>query len=215
MSSRPLARIAERARAARRRTRARSRSTSRSATASPPAPAARRARPGPTGSPPDLRAGNPGFVYRNLAVDGRDAASEVLEQLPEALELEPDLVTVVCGANDVAALDPPRRRAPTRATWRAIFGRLRDADRRRARSSPRPRPSAGTSSSSARAPRDRVERGIAALNDATRAVAAEPRRPLPRGRRPPGPRGARELRRRRPAPVAARPPARGRAASRR
>lgn len=42
---------------------------------------------------PDLR-------YRNLAVDGATSA-DVLEQLPAAVELQPDLVTVICGANDV------------------------------------------------------------------------------------------------------------------
>jgi lysophospholipase L1-like esterase len=47
-----------------------------------------------------LRAVNPGLTYRNLAVDGASSA-EVLEQLPQALALAPDLVTVICGANDV------------------------------------------------------------------------------------------------------------------
>ena len=43
----------------------------------------------------------PGAEYVNLAVVG--ATSEVVEeqQLPEALEREPDLVSLVCGANDV------------------------------------------------------------------------------------------------------------------
>jgi lysophospholipase L1-like esterase len=53
-----------------------------------------------------LRAVNPGLVYRNLAVDGADSA-EVLEQLPEALALAPDLVTVICGANDVLLTSRP------------------------------------------------------------------------------------------------------------
>lgn len=39
-------------------------------------------------------------VYRNLACDGATSA-DVLAQVPDALQLEPDLVTVVCGANDV------------------------------------------------------------------------------------------------------------------
>lgn len=47
-----------------------------------------------------LRAVNPGLTYRNLAVDGASSA-EVLEQLPRAISLAPDLVTVICGANDV------------------------------------------------------------------------------------------------------------------
>lgn len=53
-----------------------------------------------------LRALNPDLVYRNLAVDGASSA-EVLEQLPEALALEPDLVTVICGANDVLLTSRP------------------------------------------------------------------------------------------------------------
>ncbi len=47
-----------------------------------------------------LRANNPRLRYENLAADGAGSA-EVLAQLPAALALEPDLVTVVCGANDV------------------------------------------------------------------------------------------------------------------
>jgi lysophospholipase L1-like esterase len=47
-----------------------------------------------------LRADQPRLAYNNLAVDG--ATSEaVLEQVGPAIQLEPDLVTVVCGANDV------------------------------------------------------------------------------------------------------------------
>jgi lysophospholipase L1-like esterase len=47
-----------------------------------------------------LREQNPSLALRNLAVEGATSA-QVVEQLPEAVELEPDLVTVVCGANDV------------------------------------------------------------------------------------------------------------------
>ncbi len=47
-----------------------------------------------------LRERNPDLRYRNLAVDGATSV-EVLEQLPAAIELGPDLVTVICGANDV------------------------------------------------------------------------------------------------------------------
>lgn len=47
-----------------------------------------------------MRARNPGLEYRNLAADGA-TSEQVLEQACEAVELEPDLVTVVCGANDV------------------------------------------------------------------------------------------------------------------
>ena len=47
-----------------------------------------------------LRQVNPELVYENLAVDGADSA-EVLEQVPAATALRPNLVTVICGANDV------------------------------------------------------------------------------------------------------------------
>jgi lysophospholipase L1-like esterase len=53
-----------------------------------------------------LRARNPGLTYRNLAVDGATSA-EVLDQLPEAIALAPDLVTVICGANDVLLTSRP------------------------------------------------------------------------------------------------------------
>lgn len=53
-----------------------------------------------------LRLRNPALAYRNLAVDGA-TSGEVLGQLREAVELEPDLVTVVCGANDVLRTTRP------------------------------------------------------------------------------------------------------------
>ena len=53
-----------------------------------------------------LRRDSPELDYRNLAVDGATSA-EVLEQLPAALALEPDLVTVICGANDVLLTSRP------------------------------------------------------------------------------------------------------------
>lgn len=54
---------------------------------------------------PDLVAGGlsretPGFRYLNLARDGADS-HDVLDQIPEAIGNLPDLVTLVCGANDV------------------------------------------------------------------------------------------------------------------
>jgi lysophospholipase L1-like esterase len=47
-----------------------------------------------------LRAGSPGLLYRNFARDGATSA-EVVGQLGPALQLEPDLVTLICGVNDV------------------------------------------------------------------------------------------------------------------
>lgn len=53
-----------------------------------------------------LERANPGFEYFNLARDG--ATSIVVEgQMDRAIELEPDLISLTCGANDVIlALKP-------------------------------------------------------------------------------------------------------------
>lgn len=48
----------------------------------------------------DLRADHPGLEYFNLARDGADSRA-VLEQVPAAVAAQPDLITLVCGANDV------------------------------------------------------------------------------------------------------------------
>ncbi len=53
-----------------------------------------------------LRAANPELSYANFAVDGATSA-EVLEQVPRGLALEPDLVTVICGANDILLTSRP------------------------------------------------------------------------------------------------------------
>jgi lysophospholipase L1-like esterase len=53
-----------------------------------------------------LRAVNPNLTYRNLAVDGATSA-EVAEQVPSAIAMEPDLVTLICGANDVLRTTRP------------------------------------------------------------------------------------------------------------
>jgi lysophospholipase L1-like esterase len=70
-----------------------------------------------------LRAVNPALTYRNLAVDGASSA-EVLEQLPEAIALQPDLVTVICGANDVLLTSRPDVEGYERRLSE-ILGRLR------------------------------------------------------------------------------------------
>jgi len=53
-----------------------------------------------------LRTVNPNLAYANLAVDGATSA-EVLGQVPAALELAPDLITVICGANDILLTSRP------------------------------------------------------------------------------------------------------------
>ena len=115
-----------------------------------------------------LRGRHEDFVYRNLAADGATSA-DVLAQLGEGLQLEPDLVTVICGANDVLRSTRPdaslyERRLTT------IFQRLMDAG---------PRVIVITATSPARwdfvplgpRTRARVEAGMRRFNDVTRGVA--------------------------------------------
>jgi lysophospholipase L1-like esterase len=71
-----------------------------------------------------LRARNADLVYRNLALDGATSAA-VLEQLPAALALRPDLITVICGANDVLLTSRPDVEGYERR-FSAILGGLRE-----------------------------------------------------------------------------------------
>lgn len=71
-----------------------------------------------------IGAANPGLLYRNFAVDGATSA-DVLEQVPEALALIPDLVTVICGANDVLLTSRPDIEGYERR-FSEILERLRD-----------------------------------------------------------------------------------------
>jgi lysophospholipase L1-like esterase len=69
-----------------------------------------------------LREANPGLRFRNIAVNGATSA-DVAEQTNVALGLEPDLVTVICGMNDVlksVRLDPEG----FAARLAAVFDRL-------------------------------------------------------------------------------------------
>src|SRR4051794_1778639 len=72
-----------------------------------------------------LRTANPDLRYRNLAVDGATSA-EVLEQVPRAIAMEPDLITVICGANDVLKTTRPDIEGYEERLGQ-IFGRLRAA----------------------------------------------------------------------------------------
>jgi lysophospholipase L1-like esterase len=117
-----------------------------------------------------LRRRNAALVYRNLAEDGATSA-DVLEQLGQALQLEPDLVTVICGANDVLRSTRPEPAGYARRLG-AIFERLRKAG---------PRMIVVTATSPERwdfvplgpRTRARVEAGMRDVNDVTRAVARE------------------------------------------
>jgi lysophospholipase L1-like esterase len=116
-----------------------------------------------------LRERNPSLELRNLAVEGATSA-EVLEQLPEAVELEPDLVTVVCGANDVLRTTRPDPECYA-AHLATILERLR-------RAAPGVRIVTATSPERwdflplGRRTRERVESGVASFNLATRRLAA-------------------------------------------
>jgi lysophospholipase L1-like esterase len=116
-----------------------------------------------------LRAGNPQLALRNLALEGATSA-DVLAQLPEAVQLEPDLVTVVCGANDVLRSTRPDVDAYERRLS-SIFGHLQEAN-------PAVRIVTATAPERwdflAFGPRTRarVERDVARVNGATRAAAA-------------------------------------------
>jgi lysophospholipase L1-like esterase len=72
-----------------------------------------------------MRRDNPGLVYENLAVDGATSAEVLAEQVEPALALEPDFVTVVCGANDVLLSTRPDVAAYA-ANFDAILRRLRE-----------------------------------------------------------------------------------------
>lgn len=54
-----------------------------------------------------LRRVNPDLRYENLAVDGATSAEVLDQQVGPALALEPDFVTVICGANDVLLATRP------------------------------------------------------------------------------------------------------------
>jgi lysophospholipase L1-like esterase len=117
-----------------------------------------------------LRALNPRLSYSNLAVEG--ATSEVvLEQVDPAIQLEPDLVSVICGANDVLRRVRPDVEGYTRRLAQ-ILDRLRGA-------------LPGAALVTATSPegwqfmelgprtRARIVDGLGQVNEATRTISAE------------------------------------------
>jgi lysophospholipase L1-like esterase len=54
-----------------------------------------------------MRRVNPRLRYENLAVDGATSADVLDRQVEPGLALEPDFVTVICGANDVLLTTRP------------------------------------------------------------------------------------------------------------
>jgi lysophospholipase L1-like esterase len=72
-----------------------------------------------------MRRMNPELRYENLAVDGATSAEVLDRQVEPALALEPDLVTVICGANDVLLATRPDVESYA-SSFDAILRRLRD-----------------------------------------------------------------------------------------
>ena len=56
----------------------------------------------------------------NLSVSGATVALAVADQLPRFASLQPDIMTVSIGANDIAGFDPARFRAGLRAVFAAV-----------------------------------------------------------------------------------------------
>jgi lysophospholipase L1-like esterase len=72
-----------------------------------------------------MRRVNPELRYENLAVDGATSA-EVLElQVDRGLALEPDFITIICGANDVLLATRPDVTTYAK-NFEAILARLRE-----------------------------------------------------------------------------------------
>ena len=117
-----------------------------------------------------LRAANPRLDYHNLAVAGAQSEEVAAAQVEVALRLRPDLVTLICGANDVLHSVRPDI-AGYAATFSGMLARLRSGLPRAALVT------ATTPDFSSFLPlrprtRERVARGIRDLNEATRATAA-------------------------------------------
>lgn len=108
--------------------------------------------------------------YHNLGVAGATTAQVAADQLERCVELEPDLVTVVCGVNDVLLSVRPdidSHAAALERIFRVLRERLPEATVVTVTVPPiaehiglRPRS------------RTRVERGVAELNHITRALSA-------------------------------------------
>lgn len=72
-----------------------------------------------------LAAGEPGFQYANLALRGKMLDEIMDEQLPIALDLKPDLVTLCAGGNDIIV--PGADVDAVAARFEAGVARLREA----------------------------------------------------------------------------------------
>jgi lysophospholipase L1-like esterase len=111
----------------------------------------------------------PNVHYENLAAVGATSEEVEREQLPRAVELKPDVVTLVCGANDVLESTRPDEDAYAVRLSR-MFARLR-------RAAPHAEILTATYPDLSRfldlrpRSRSRVERGMNRFNEVCRAVA--------------------------------------------
>ena len=108
--------------------------------------------------------------YHNLGVAGVTTGEVATEQLERCIELDPDLVTVVCGVNDVLMSVRPDIDAHAAALGR-IFRTLRERLPEAIVVTVTTPPIAEHIGLRPRS-RRRVERGIEALNEITRSLAA-------------------------------------------
>jgi lysophospholipase L1-like esterase len=113
--------------------------------------------------------------YRNLGVPGATSGEVARGQLDECVELEPDVVTLICGANDVLLSVRPDIDAYA-ATFERMLTRLR-RELPAAALLTATTPDLSTFMALRPRSRRRVERGMRALNEATRAVAGRKRVP--------------------------------------
>ena len=111
----------------------------------------------------------PDVRYENLAVVGATSAAVERDQLERALELDPDLITLVCGANDVLESTRPDEHEYAQRLSR-MFQRLRQG-------APRAEIMTATYPDLSRflelrpRSRARVEKGMKRFNAAARTVA--------------------------------------------
>lgn len=112
--------------------------------------------------------------YHNLAIGGA-TSTQVIAQVEPCIELRPDLVTLVCGANDVLLSLRPDIGTYAR-NFDGMLSRLReglpDADILTATI-----PDLTTFTELRERTRRRVENGLRALNETTRSIAARQRVP--------------------------------------
>jgi phosphatidylinositol alpha 1,6-mannosyltransferase len=118
---------------------------------------------------PDELARSLGARYVNLAEVGATSEHVEREQLAQALEMEPDVVTLVCGANDVLMSTRPDPEAYAVRLSR-MFARLR-RERPEVMIMTATYPDISQFLDLRPRSRSRVERGMKRFNDACRAVA--------------------------------------------